>query len=302
MALQKGIWLKHLVELLFANNVFLMKAFNADVFVLQGKFVHIPNASGIPSVTKNRAKGFNSQVKVIEDSDLKFAIDEFSTEIVMMPNADKYELSYDKRDSLLSRSKNALSDAIAKSFIKAWSPTKADRIIETTGKSVKSHIQGTTGDRKSFCRADVLAVKVMMDNENIPQSDRYMLIDAVMYAQLLEDLTEVQANSFLASADAQNGVLGKLYGFSFMMRSDAARYTQAKAPKGIDEEVVATDCAAALAWHKDYVCRAVGEHELFEHENSPYLLGDGYAFLVRAGGEKMSKDELGVFAIKQATA
>lgn len=301
MALQKEIWLAHLVKILFPDNAFYVHAFNADIYVYGGKSVHIPNASGLPGVVKNRAKGTAADVKVIEDPDLKFDIDEYTTDPVLMPNADKYELSYDKRATLLSRSKEALADAVAKGFIKNWSPSKAGRILETSGKSVKAHLDKATGNRKSFCRADVLAAKVMFDNENIPQDNRFMLVDAIMYAQLLEDLTEVQAQAFLASADAQKGILGELYGFKIMMRSAAAKYDNSNAPKGIDEVGAATDCAAALAWHRDYVCRALGDHEAFTTDSDPQFYGDVISFLVRAGSAKMHKEEIGVLAIKQAT-
>lgn len=46
------------------------------------------------------------------------------------------------------------------------------------------------------------------NSENIPQEGRYLLLDAQMYAQLLSDLTANENSAFLASADAQNGIIG----------------------------------------------------------------------------------------------
>lgn len=54
MAVQKEIWLSSIVGLLFAQNSFMAKAFNADEYVNQGKTVHIPQA-GAPPVSKKTA-------------------------------------------------------------------------------------------------------------------------------------------------------------------------------------------------------------------------------------------------------
>ena len=116
-------------------------------------------------------------------------------------------------------------------------------------------------------------------------------------AQLLNSLTENENSAFLASADAQNGVLGKLFSFNVMMRSRAALYTTAKAPKAWSTSGAATDLAAALAWHDQSVCRALGQVKAFEQEKAPDYYGDLYSFLVRAGGRIMRSDNAGVMAL-----
>ena len=105
------------------------------------------------------------------------------------------------------------------------------------------------------------------------------------------------AAAFLASADAQNGIIGKLFSFNVMMRSQATLYTADKAPKRWGESGAATDLAAALAWHDQSVCRALGEVKAFEQEKAPDYYGDVYSFLVRAGGSIMRGDNAGVMAL-----
>ena len=119
----------------------------------------------------------------------------------------------------------------------------------------------------------------------------------MMYSQLLNSLTENENSAFLASADAQNGVLGKLFSFNVMMRSRAALYTTAKAPKAWSTSGAATDLAAALAWHDQSVCRALGQVKAFEQEGAPEYYGDIYSFLLRAGGRIMRSDNAGVMAL-----
>ena len=57
------------------------------------------------------------------------------------------------------------------------------------------------------------------------------------------------------------------------------------------------DLAAALAWHDQSVCRALGEVKVFEQEKAPDYYGDLYSFLVRAGGRIMRSDNAGVMAL-----
>jgi hypothetical protein len=121
-----------------------------------------------------------------------------------------------------------------------------------------------------------------------------------MYNQLLSSLTESQANAFLAAADAEKGIVGNLYGFGFYMRSKVAKTAAAGTLKAWTATAAATDSAAGLAWQKDCVSHAAGEHQLFEDENNPTYYADIISVLVRAGGKYVNTN--GVCLIYQATA
>lgn len=268
MALQKEIWLDHLVKNLFPDNSFLARSYNADQFVRAGKIVHIPNAgekqeANVGPITRPKV----ATEKV--DTELTFEIKEIYTDPIYIQNADQYELSYDKRDAVLSATKGALEDKVATEILKSWIPTDAKRSITTA--------------KATFGRKDVLKAQTMLNQEDIPQEGRTLLLDAIAYEQLLEDLTEAQVNAFLASADASTGILGKLYGFDVMQRSTLVGES------------------SAFAWHKNWVCRALGEHEMFIQENDPLYYGDVLSFIVRAGGRQMNKKGLGTVAFKKGT-
>lgn len=275
MALQKEIWINSIVENLFADNTFLAKSFNADEFVVAGKRVHIPNAAAAPSASVGPITRPKT-AKETTDTDLDFDIKEIYSDPVFIQNADKFELSYDKRESVIKRTKGSISDKVATEILKAWIPSESGRVITTTGATY-----GTA--QKKLTRHDILAAQTKLNKDDVPQEGRYLLLSADMHEQLLENLTEAQQNAFLAAADASKGVVGKLYGFHVMMRSVAG---------GTEAEPV------ALAWHEDYVCRAQGEHQMFEQENDPLYYGDVMSFLVRAGGSKMSSKGIGTVAIK----
>ena len=300
MAIQKEIWMVAIVEGLFASNSFLSKAFNADEYVNNGKIVHIPNAGTASGTKKNRTE-LPAKVTKRSDIDVTFPLDEYTTDPVLIPHADTVELSYDKRESVLRQNKLKLQDDVALDFIYNWSPQK-DQCIETTGTAIEAYTNSATGKRKSICKADVLALMTRFNNDDIPQEGRYLLLDAQMYSQLLNSLTENENTAFLASADARNGILGKLFSFNVMMRSKVALYTGNKAPKAWSTVGATTDLAAGLAWHEQSVCRALGEVKAFESVDDAMYYGDIYSFLVRAGGRIMRNDKKGVIALVQGTA
>ncbi len=300
MAIQKEIWEQAVVEDLFADNSFLSKAVNADMWVNAGKVVHIPQAGAASKVEKDRSE-LPAKIKQRTDTEISYVLSPYTTDPVLIPHVDEVELSYSKRDSVLRQDKLALMDAVSKDFIFNWSPAAA-KTIETSGEEVDAYTTDATGKRKGICRADVLKLMTSFNDEDIPQDGRYLLLDAHMYSQLLKDLTQNEVQAFLASANAQQGVLGKLFSFNIMMRSKAALYTTSKAPKEWSAAGAATDRAAALAWHDQSVCRALGEVKAYEQIDAPEYYGSIYSFLVRAGGRIMRNDERGVRALVQGTA
>jgi len=303
MAIQKEIWQNDIIEALWADNAFLNFAFNADQYVLAGKVVHIPQAGTSVSATTNRSS-LPASVTIRTDTEINYSLDEITTDPILIPNADTVELSYDKRNSVLADSKQAISESAALNLLFKWNPTVAGNIARTTGTAVAAHTDSATGNRKAFCVADVKAANKQFNKWNIPTTDRYMILDADMYDQLMSDLSATQYRDFSSSLDQANGVVGKLYSFNIMQRSNVARYTNATVPVPVSWATAgaATHNAAALAWHKNSVERALGMVDFFEKLGDPTYYGDIYSALVRVGGRIRRSDAKGILAIVQDTA
>lgn len=297
MAVQKEIWMSTIVEGLFADNSFLSKAYDADEFVEQGKKVHIPNSGSASSVVKNRTEKPASAI-VRSDNDLDFDLDEFTTDPILIPNAETVELSYNKRESAIRVDKANLIENVAQAILQSWLPTSTYS-ISTTGASVAAHTPSGTGHRKAFVKADVMTLMNKFNADNVPQEGRYLLVDAIMYGQLLESLTTNESMAFWNSANISKGVLGQLLSFNVMMRSRVGLYTTAGVKKEWSAAAVATDKAAALAFHTNSICRAKGEVVMFEKEGDPGYYGDVYSFLLRSGGRAMRTDVKGLVVVLQ---
>lgn len=302
MAIKKEIWSRDIVEGLFPENSFASKAINDDAFVNEGKKVHVPNAGAPSGVKKNRPTVPASATKRV-DTNVDYDLDEYTTDPICIPHADTVELSYDKRRSVISQDREELRRNAHEGLLENWAPKQADGIVYTSGLAKAAHLNKATGKRKALTTSDVLTLMTKFDSDNIPQEERYLLLDAVMYAELLESMTKTDEIGFLQKADAAKGVVGELYSFKVMKRSTVLRYAvSAGAATGLASAEAATDCAAGLAWHVTSVRRAIGEVAMFTSEDNPLYYGDIYSFLVRCGGCISRSDKKGVCAIVGITA
>ena len=281
MAVQKEIWQRDLVKDFFADNSFASKAVNDDMYVNEGKKVHIPNAGAPADVEVNRTK-LPAEAKERKDTDVDYTLDELTTDPVRIPFADTVELSYDKRNSVIAQNKLQLIETASEILLKNWAPEKTNCVV-TSGKEVDAHTASATGKRKALDKNDIL-------------------LDASMYAQLLNSLTETESIGFFAAANVQKGIIGQLYGFNILKRSKVLVYTKDGIVKDVNAKGAADDNAACLAWHESCVSRALGEVKMFDSSNDPLYYGDIYSFLVRVGGAKRRTDKKGVYAIVQAAA
>ena len=297
--LDREIWINSIIEGLYASNSFAARSIDMSSCVT-GKTVHVPNAGADPSVEKNRKK-FPATIESREDIDLSFDINEYTTAPIRVSSAEETVLVYPKRESIVRASRNKLINDVHGDLIYEWMPSGI-KTVDTSGNSVAAHIAGATSNRKLLTKDDILKVAPVFDQDDIPDAGRCMLLDAVMYNQLLKSLTESEAMGFIASANAQTGVIGSLYGFDFYKRSRVAKCKNDGTVKRWEASNTATDGAAALAWHVDSVCRALGDIEEFSKEKDPTYYADILSFLVRAGGHHLRNDKKGLVLLYQATA
>lgn len=300
MAVQKEIWQRTIVEGLFADNNFLSKAVNDDMYVNEGKKVHIPNAGAPSGVVLNRSS-LPASVNKRTDQDVEYTLGELTTNPILIPYADMVELSYNKRNSVIDQDRKEIIFQAAEAMLASWLPAAANR-VRTTGTGVAAWTPSATGLRKKITPADVAALQLRMNQDNVPQTDRYLLLDANMYQQLLDGMTNTQAIGFFQAADVKRGIMGMLYGFEVMVRSTVYRFAVDGTLKAYGADGAATDLAGGLAWQRDSVSRALGEVVMFDQTNNPLYYGDVYSFLVRVGGAIRRYDKKGVYAIVTDTA
>lgn len=300
MAIQKEIWTNHIQANLFKDNEFLNYAFNADQYVLEGKVVHIPNAGSTATIVKNRTS-LPATVIQRTDVDITYSIDEFTTDPILIPNADTVELSYDKLSNVLSEYESALRQLVADWMLYNWRAENSTSMVRTSGANVTAHLPSATGTRKKFTLADVKSARLLLNKQNVPKDDRYLIIDSDMYDQLMDELNISTYRESSKELDLPKGVIGKIYGFYLMERTTVGVANNAGTPviQTPGTAGAATDNGVAFAWQKNTVERALGTIDFFENLGDPTYYGDIYSALVRMGGRKRRNDQKGVCAIIQ---
>jgi hypothetical protein len=289
------VWASYIIERFWKDNSFLKFAYDDSDYVMQGRIVHIPQPGAKPAVVKNRATFPGTAVRR-NDTDILYALDEYTTDPTHIPNIDQIHLSYNKQDSVLGDHMAVLNETVADDMLIKWAGTST--IVKTTGDAV-APITGQTGTRKGFDQKDLKSLMIKMNANKVPKHDRYVLIDDNMYEFFYDSLGTTNAKDFSRFADAENGVVGKLHGFSVMTRSSVLATDNADVIKPLGAVLGATDNLASLAWQKNTVAFAIGDKMLFQDLQSPLYYGDIHSVLTMAGGRVRRADGLGVYVIEQ---
>jgi hypothetical protein len=304
-AIQKEIWVNYIIDRLWKDNTFLKYAWNDDDKVLAGKVVHIPNPGARPTTAINRDV-FPATAVRRTDTDIVYTLDEYTTDPTHIEDAEKVEVSYDKISSVIGDHIGYLTEDVADNMLLRW----LDETVTTPQKVYTSGAEAPasademdgapTGNRKQLLANDVRKCQLSMNLQKVPKKNRFALLESNMLDQLLGDLSQTQYRDFSKSMDEQNGVVGKLYGFTIFDRSSTAIYDNTNALKAFGAAGAATDNLSSFFWQQDCVTRALGEVKIFSNVDRPEYYGDIYSALLRMGGRRRRQDDAGVIAMIQS--
>lgn len=302
--LELEVWANYIIERFWRDNKFLQLAFSDDDKVLAGKIVHIPNPGAVPRVTINREQYPIGIIKRA-DLDIIYALDEYSTDVTLIQEAEKIELSYDKINSVYGDHAGIISQTAAEHMIIKWLTSLPQaNVSKTTGGNTSELYDGLTGNRKVMVHTDLKIWQRKFNRSNVPKEGRQVMLPSNMLDELTTSLNDQQFNAFNQFFNAETGVIGRLYGFDILERSSVAlagNVDVAPAVLPIGAAPAAADSEVALIWQKDAVARALGEVKFFENTDRAEYQGDIYSSYLRAGGRRRRADDLGVGMIVQAT-
>jgi len=309
MAVQKEIWENDIEEQIFKDNSFVRLSFRADDFV-NGIAVHIPQSGGSGNVSTNRTS-LPATVRKRTDTDVIYIIDEYTTDPVLISNADTVELSYDKRNSVLGEDKNKLSQTVAEEMLYNWLndfttgtavPIPSTSIIRTTGAPIPATAAGATGTRNSASITDLQAASTFLRKQNRWfEGQMNALMPSSMQAQMFpaDSLTTATYMQSATPEERLKGFLMKAQGFGIMQRSTVVIVSEAGVIQPPGAATAAGDCEAILLWYTLAVETAYGGTKMFEQMGAPEYYGDLYSFLVRMGGRARRADFAGMVLLVQ---
>ena len=298
MPLNRELWVPKIQENFFPDNSFVSKSIDDKAFINNHR-VHIPNA-GTPSKVEKNRNVFPAVIGTREDHEVTYDLGIFSTDPIRVHKASDVELSYDKRQSIIVNNRAELQRVAHNDILESWAKAYS-AVVRTSGSLDVAHTySGATGKRKLVTAADVLKLATIFDKQLLPEEGRYLLLDVDMYNMFLDSMASDNKLAFQASADAQRGVLGQLYGFKIMKRAQVLRVkSDAETILFGKEAHEPTDLAAGLAWQESCVSRALGETNLYLDENNPEYYGDVISFDQRVGGGHRRFDKAGVALLVQ---
>jgi hypothetical protein len=246
------------------------------------------------------------------DTDVTYNLDVYTSDPILIPNADTVELSYDKRESVLTEYEESLNEVIADYILTKWSPV--GNIIRTSGIpnndataspiAVPADTNGATGNRLKFGLYDLKQVASQLDKANIARNDRYGILNVDMYTQLVDDLIATKYRDSSVLYDATTNELKEILGFKIYRRANVVTYTNDSTPvlNPYGTAGTSTDNAAGLFWQKNAVGRAKGPTMFFSQVDSPTYYGDLYSFLQRMGARIRRVNEENIIALVQTAA
>jgi len=292
MAVNQELWQPLIAEGLYMQNPHLECATNADEYVVGGAIVHIPQAGRPAPVKRNRIVTPASVTKR-GDTDVLYPLDEFTSDPTLVTNIDKTELSYNKLESIIRDNTAYLNELVGSFLTYRWAKDVAvvSQIVTTGAAAVWG--AGVATARKKFTAADIRKAQTQLDNDGVPQGDRYLMLTPDMRNHLLEDV-DIKNIFYSNIADYKGGSIPQYAGFNLLVRPVTIRVSETNVVKLPDEDNVATDFVSAIYWHKSCVERALGDIKVFENPDRAEHYGDLISFLVRASGRARRGDNKGV--------
>lgn len=296
------IWQDWIAANVFKTSDFISRAQNADQYVYGGSVVHIPQAGAKPRVVKNRTQ-FPAVSVYRGDTDVTYALDIYTTDPTVIPQAEKYEISYDKMASVFGDHLEGIREQLADELLYKWRPESAAAFVPTGGAAASATAPGATGNRKIVTVKDIRKLQTALNKQKASKTNRNLLLPSEMLGQLQDD-PELKLRDVAKELDMRSGVIASLYGFDILERTETLIADMSGSPvvKAIGAVAAVTDSEVALAWTNDAVERAVGTIEFFDNERDAFYYGDVYDALVKAGGRKRRTDGVGIVGLYQATA
>lgn len=300
MAIQTEIWAMDIAEKLFPEDSFMAQSISDDAWV-NNKTVHLPQAGALPTVERNR-NSLPATPTQRTDTTAEYDLDEFTSTPTLIADIEEVETSYNKRNSVTNSHSKEINKGIANWMAYHWGPTAAAAMIRTSGDNRAANVPGATGNRKMLTIEDIFKAKQLLDDMDVDQNNRNILLPAHMYNDLInnnwKDLLSLDVSG---QARIQTGRLQAILGFGIFLRGKNNLLTYSNAATPVKREpgaaALVTANAAALIWHPDFVRRAKGSVKVYADYDKPEYYGSTFSAMARAGGSQAYSDGTGVISI-----
>lgn len=217
---------------------------------------------------------------------------------------EQWSLAYDKRADITSGIANALADDMAQRVYHSWlASADMSKSVKTTGAATASKPADAVGTRKKLTYSDILDANEILDLQNVPAAGRVLSVHPSMVKDI-KKLTEFNNSDQISTELLKTGTIGMI---------DGLKVVVAIAPNVLVDAVASGDTAEALGYgvtgttesyfaavfHPDFVCRVVGQTQVFVNMADATYTSDVISSTQRVGGGLVRNDKKGYVAIVQ---
>lgn len=259
--------------------------------------VKIPNAGSTAAVTAGNDT-YPVAVTKRSNTTVDYNLVNYEKPPILINWKDGKSAPVEEHESILSDAVAGIGSRIARDIMIAHYHNTSGLYRLTSGADTPAHATGGTGSRKSFIGADLKAALAIFDKTSVPEGDRYLLADSVMFWQLMSDMgynstrDDVQALS--------NGTTFNWLGVNIIkMPTVLYAQTGAGAARAFGHAGATTDMGVALLIQKSCGSMAATDIAAFIDEGNPVYYGDLYSASIMGGGSYRRTDKYGVVPIIQ---
>ncbi len=307
MAIQVEVWEDRIEDSLLPDSDFVTKSVNHNEFV-EKKTVHIPQAGTPATVIKNRSV-LPGVITQRTDTDRTYDLNEYSIDPTLITDLEEKQNSFSKMDSVLrdiiEEIRKRIGDETANTWAGVGLASGTGQIVLTTGTATANIAPPTgTGNRKAVLINDLASSAAKLDEDNVPQDNRWLLMPSKMYHNMLiENKAELLSSDFMNQGNLPTGVVRSIWGFNIMLRSNVTVYTNTATPvlRAVGFAEATDDNFGAIGWHSNAVAMAMNDTEVFIQEKAPEFYGDILSGLVNHGSIALRTDGKGIVTIVQDT-
>jgi hypothetical protein len=299
MSVFNEIFSKEVEKKMYDSNAYLSHMKNMTDF-LQGRTVHIPNYTHDSSAqieVNGSTYGFDATQTT--ETDLTFNIDSYRVLPFQVTNFDELSTNYNKFQIVTEHAIADLTDVVSKTILnKLSSDVDASRKVLTSGATgVLNSADSSTGVA-TLSYKDILTIGQKMNEDNLPQDGRYILLDATMYNELLQDDAIRNANDF-GQATLPTGVVKTVGGINIMLKNEIATADLAGDVIPVGQAPIGTDLRVAYAWHSTVIMTAKSGTQVYTDTQNPFKFGSVVSSEIFMGCVNPRTDNKGGYIVYQ---
>lgn len=252
--LNKEVWVNQIMERFYPESNFLNYFTDMSSLVDNDK-INLVEAGVDPEVLVNNTTYPIPTVQRV-DTPIAIELDKFETKNTLVRRPEVIEYSYDQLESVVRGHRNSLQTKTGEKAIHAIAPQVSSAftpVITTTG-SVS--VRDDDNTRHRMLVEDILALKMLFDEKDIPLEERYL----VLHPKHVTDLVLLDFKSFKDITDLVNGKPMRFAGFGMLQFSRMPRYNRTTLTKvAFDAPPNATDTFCSVAFQSAEVMKSDGE-------------------------------------------